>query len=331
VKALLLTEKDIHQLLSIDEVIEVVELAFKEKGLGQVQMPAKSYLFYTKYHGDLRIMPSYFEGSDISAVKIVNVHPKNPVKHNLPTVMATIILVDPKSGAPLAIMGGSWITAMRTGAAGGVAVKYLARTGSKVIGIVGAGVQARTQLMALKGVLKRIEEVRVTDIVKVATEKYSKEMNEKLGVNVRAVNNVKEAVKGADIVVTVTPSRSPIVKSTWIGPGAHINAIGADALGKEELDPELLKRAKIVIDDWKQASHSGEINVPLAKGMITRENIWGEIGEVVAGLKPGRTSSDEITIFDSTGLAIQDAVTAELAYKKALAKGVGLHIDLGKA
>jgi len=329
VKALLLTEKDIHQLLSIDEVMEAVESAFKEKGLSRVQLPPKPYLFYSKYNGDLRVMPSYLEEFDISAVKIVNVHPNNPVKYKLPSVMAMVILVDPKNGEPLAIMGGTWITAMRTGAAGGVAAKYLARAGSRVIGMVGAGVQARTQLIALKEVLKKIEEVRVTDIIKASREKYAEEMSEKLGLNVRAVNNVKETVRGADVAVTVTPTQVPIVKSEWIGPGTHINAIGADAPGKEELDPELLKRAKIVIDDWEQASHSGEINVPLAEGIIIKENIWGEIGEIVAGLKPGRTSPDEITVFDSTGLAIQDAVTANLAYKKALAKSLRAYIDLG--
>jgi alanine dehydrogenase len=327
-KILLLTEKDVQQLLSIDEVMEVVESAFREKGLGHVQMPAKLYLFYCKYNGDLRVMPSYIEHLDISAVKIVNVHPENRNKYSLPTVMATIILVDPKNGTPLAIMGGAKITNLRTGAAGGVAAKYLARKDSKIVGLVGAGAQAKTQLMVLKEVLKKIEEVRVTDIIRASREKYAEEMSEKLELNVRAVNNIKDAVRGADVVVTVTPTRVPIVKSEWVGAGTHINAIGADAPGKEELDPELLKRAKIVIDDWEQASHSGEINVPLAEGIITKENIWAEISEIVAGLKVGRTSPDEITVFDSTGLAIEDAVTAELAYKKALAKGVGQFFEI---
>jgi alanine dehydrogenase len=327
-KILLLTEKDIEQLLSMGEVMEAVESAFREKGLGRVQMPAKLYLSYAKYSGDLRVMPSYLGQLNVSAVKVVNVHPENPKKYSLPTVMATIILVDPKNGAPLAIMGGTRITSMRTGAAGGVATKYLARKDSKVVGLVGAGAQARTQLMVLKEVLKKIEEVRVTDIIRASREKYAEEMSEKLGLNVRAVNNIKDTVRGADVLVTVTPTRVPIVKSEWVGAGTHVNAIGADAPGKEELDPELLKRAKIVIDDWEQAFHSGEINVPLAEGIITKENIWAEISEIVAGLKVGRTSPDEITVFDSTGLAIEDAVTAELAYKKALAKGVGQFFEI---
>jgi len=329
-KVLLLTEKDVEQLLSIDEVMEAVESAFREKGLGRVQMPAKLFLSYAKYGGDLRTMPSYLEKLDVSAVKVVNVHPENPKKYGLPTVMATIILVNPKNGAPLAIMGGARVTSMRTGAAGGVAAKYLARKDSKVVGLVGAGTQARTQLTALLSLYGKLEEVRVWSRTEETRDEYVTEMEATCGKLARmiSVKSVKETVEGADIVVTTTPSREPLVSDEWVAPGMHFNCIGADALGKEELDPTILKRAKIVVDDWEQAFHSGEINVPLAKGIITKRNVWGEIGEVVAGLKPGRTSSDEITVFTSTGLAIQDAVTAELAYKKALAKKIGRFIEI---
>ena len=330
-KTLLLTEKEVKQLLSIDEVMEAVESAFEEKGLKRVQMPAKLYIFYEKYEGDLRVMPSYLEKKDISAVKVVNVHPNNPSKYGLPTVMATIILVDPKNGAPLALMGGTWITAMRTGAAGGVAAKYLARKDSKIIGLVGAGVQARTQLAALISLYGELDEVRVWSRTASARESYVSEVKNTYGgkiKNIFPVEEVKDAVKGADIVVTTTPSRKPLVMNEWVEEGMHFNCIGADAPGKEELDPSILRRSKIVVDDWEQASHSGEINVPLSRGLITRENIWAEIGEVVAGLKEGRTRPDEITVFTSTGLAIQDAVTADITYRKALEKGVGRTLEL---
>lgn len=329
-KILLLTEKDVEQLLSMDEVMEAVESAFREKGLGRVQMPAKLYLFYGKYSSDLRTMPSYLEQLDVSAVKVVNVHPENPKKYGLPTVMATIILVNPKNGAPLAIMGGTRVTSMRTGAAGGVAAKYLARKDSKIVGLVGAGTQARTQLTALLSLYGKLEEVRVWSRTEKTRDEYVAEMKAACGEVARmvSVESVKEAVEGADIVVTTTPSREPLVSGEWVKPGMHFNCIGADAPGKEELDPAILTRAKIVVDDWEQASHSGEINVPLAKGIITKRDVWGEIGEVVAGLKPGRTSSDEITVFTSTGLAIQDAVTAQLAYKKALAKKIGRFVEM---
>jgi len=329
-KTLLLTEKDIKQLLSMDEVMQVVESAFKAKGLGHAQMPAKIYLFYNKYKGDLRAMPSYLEELDISAVKIVNSHPENPTKYGLPTVMATIILVNPKNGTPIAIMGGTWATDMRTGAAGGIAAKYLAKKDSKVVGLVGAGAQARTQLMGLLSFYKKLEEVRVWSRTEKTRDAYVAEMKPLYGnvAKIVSVESVKDAVEGADIAVTTTPSNKPIVSNDWVETGMHFNCIGADAPGKQELDPAILKRAKIIVDDWEQASHSGEINVPLTKGIITKRNVWGEIGEVVAGLKPGRTSPKEITVFTSTGLAVQDAVTAELAYKKALAKEIGKFIEI---
>ena len=329
-KTLLLMEKDVKHLLTMDEVIEAVESAFKAKGLGHAQMPAKVYIFYNKYKGDLRAMPSYLEELDISAVKIVNVHPENRTKYGLPTVMAIIILVNPKNGAPMAIMGGTWATDMRTGAAGGVAAKYLAKKYTKVVGLVGAGAQARTQLMGLISLYKNLEEVRVWSRTEKTREAYVAQMKSGYGnvAKMISVKSAKDAIEGADLVVTTTPSREPIVSNDWVEPGMHFNCIGADAPGKQELAPAILSRAKIVVDDWEQASHSGEINVPLTKGIITKQNVWGAICEIVAGLKPGRTSSDEITVFTSTGLAVQDAVTADLAYKKALAKGIGKFVEI---
>ncbi|MBE0512373.1 ornithine cyclodeaminase family protein, partial [Candidatus Bathyarchaeota archaeon] len=246
-KTLLLTEKDVKQLLTMDEVMEAVESAFKAKGLGHAQMPAKVYLFYKKYKGDLRAMPSYLEELDISAVKIVNVHPENRAKYGLPTVMAIIILVDPKNGAPMAIMGGTWATGMRTGAAGGIAAKYLAKKDSRVVGLVGAGAQARTQLMALLSLYKKLEEVRVWSLPDGTKEAFVAEMEPKYGdvAKIIAVESVKDAVEGADIVVTITPSRKPLVSNDWVEAGMHFNCIGADAPGKQELDPAILTRAKI--------------------------------------------------------------------------------------
>jgi alanine dehydrogenase len=293
-------------------------------------MPAKIYLFYRKYNGDLRAMPSYLERLDISAVKVVNVHPDNRAKYDLPTVMATIILIDPKSGVPLALMGGTYITDMRTGAAGGVAAKYLARRSVKVVGLIGAGAQARTQLMGLISLYKKLEEVRVWSRTEKTVEKYIEEMSQIYGdvAKLVPVKSPKETVEGADIIVTTTASREPIVQDSWISTGTHINCIGADAPGKQELDPAILKRAKILVDDWEQASHSGEINVPLSKGIITRNDVLGELSEVITGQKIGRVSADEITVFTSTGLAIQDAVTANLAYKKAIENKIGRIIEI---
>lgn len=328
-ETLILTDDDVKELLDMREVIEVVETAFREKCLGRVQMPSKVYLFYTKYDGDLRAMPSYLENLEVSAVKVVNSHPRNRIMYGLPTVMAVVVLVDPKSGFPLSIMSGSWLTAMRTGAAGGVAVKYLAREDSEFLCFIGAGTQARTQLMAISTILKNLKLIKVYDIVEENAEAFTnyalKTIN---GVKAQVCRTPKEAVEGADVVVTTTPSREPIVMDSWIKVGVHFNCIGADAPGKEEIDPNILLRAKVVVDDVEQAVHGGEINVPIAKGLFEREQIYGELGEIVAGLKRGRERSDEITVFTSTGLAIQDAVTAKLAYDKALSKGVGIKIRL---
>lgn len=328
-ETLILTDDEVKELISMREVMEKVELAFKEKGLKRIQMPAKIYLFYKKYGGDLRVMPSYLEEMDISAVKIVNSHPENRVKYNLPTVMAVVVLVNPKNGFPLAIMGGNTLTAMRTGAAGGIAAKHLARKDSKIVGMIGAGVQARTQLASLLEVYGKLEEVRVWGLYGTGDE-FAAEIRAKYNniSRILSVKSVEEAVKRADIVVTATPSRQPLVMDTMVSAGMHFNCIGADAPGKEELDPAVLKKAKIVVDDLEQASHGGEINVPLSLGIITKGNIWAEIGEIIAGLKPGRERPDEITIFTSTGLAVQDAVTAKLVYDKAIKEGVGEFIKI---
>lgn len=328
-KTLLLTEKEVKQLLSMQEVMKAVELAFAEKGLKHVDMPPKLYLFFKRYDGDLRTMPSYIEGLDISAVKVVNVHPDNRTKYGLPTVMATIIVVDPKNGAPIAVMAGTWITDIRTGAAGGIAAKYLARKDSKVVGLVGSGAQSKTQLMALSTLYEGLEEVRVWSRTKETREKFIQEMKP-VCTNVDRmvpVEDIENTVRGADIVVTTTPSRMPIISNDWVSPGMHINCIGADAPGKQELDSAILKRARMIVDDWEQASHSGEINVPLTQGIIKQEDVYGEIGEIAAGLKKGRVSVDEITVFIATGLAIEDAVTAKIAFEKALSQRIGQFIE----
>lgn len=306
-----------------------VELAFKMKGLNRAQMPPKQYLFMNNYNGDLRTMPSYLEENDVVAVKVVNSHPKNREKYNLPSVMATVILIDPKNGSPLAILGGTWITDLRTGVAGTIAAKYLAVKEPKKIGLIGAGAQAKTQLMSLIYYYKNIEIVKVWSRTENSKSSYIKFMNSVCdnSLNIIAANNIADAVQDSDIVVTTTPSRKPLVHEEWVSEGTHFNCIGADAPGKQELDPAILLRSKIVVDDWSQGCHSGEINVPISKGIIGKKDIWGDICEIVAGLKPGRTSQEEITIFTSTGLAIQDAATANIAYKKALKKGIGEFVD----
>jgi alanine dehydrogenase len=318
-----LSEDDVKSLLTMDDTLEAVEEAFKEHGLARVQMPPKSYLYYPRYEGDLRTMPAYLEEIDATGVKIVNVHPKNFDK-GLPTVMAVLVLNSPETGIPIAMMGGTYLTSMRTGAAGGVAAKYLARPDSKTVGIVGAGAQARTQLLSLSRVFS-IETVKVADVSLDRCRAFEKDCRSFLDCRYLPTTDI-EQVCDCDILVTVTPSRKPLIKDDWVSQGTHINAIGADAKGKQELEATLLLRSKVVVDDIAQAAHSGEVNVPLGQGQLAIEEIYAQLGEIVAGKVPGRKDDDEITIFDSTGLAIQDIATGEMVHKKAVEAGRGVSL-----
>ena len=312
-EAILLNEKQVEALITMKDAINAVEKALKLQAQGKVNMPPKLYLELPEFGGDYRAMPAYIDG--VAGLKFVSVYPGN-VDKNIRSVLATIFLCDCNTGSPLAIMDGTYITNLRTGAAGGIAIKYLARKDSKIIGMVGGGTQAITQLMAINEVLPSTKEVKVYDIRKETSWKFVKNMSSMLGLNIIAVDSIENACE-ADIVVTTTPSRKPVVKKKYIKPGTHINAIGADAQGKQELESLLVKSAKIVIDDYAQASHSGEINVPLSEGIIEVKDIYGTLGEVVAGKKRGRENNKEITMFDSTGLAIQDMICAKLVYEKA--------------
>jgi len=318
---LLLKKEDIASILTMADALKAVERAFVLKAEGKTIMPAKIYLDLPQYHGDFRAMPAYVDGG--AGMKWVSVYPENTQKYGLPSVTGIIIFCDPRNSYPLAIMGGTYLTTIRTGAAGGVAVKHLARKDSAVVGMVGAGRQARSQLTAIRQVLPSLKEAKVYDQYADGAVKFAEEMGEELGVTISAVQSVAEAVD-ADIIVTTTFATEPVVLKKHVKPGTHINAIGADAPGKQELEDSLVTSAKIIVDDIDQASHSGEINVPLSKGTIKASDIYCTLGEVAAGMKKGRQKDSEITIFDSTGLAIQDIICAKLVYEKAKSRAADL-------
>ena len=309
----------------MDEAIIAVEKAFYDHGMGQTQMPPKSYLYFTRYDGDLRTMPAYLEGQDLAGVKIVNVHTRNQ-EIGLPTVMALLVLNSSKTGAPLAVMGATYLTSMRTGAAGAVAARTLARQNSHVVGMIGAGVQARTQLLGLSRHFQ-IEQVIVSDSSLERAQSFMDDVRPILDCDYLTNASPEEACQ-CDILVTTTPSRRPVVQDKWINPGTHINAIGADARGKQELESSLTKRSKAVVDDLTQAVHSGEVNVPISEGVLKPQDIYAQIGEILTGKKKGRINDGEITIFDSTGLGIQDVATGDAVYKKALNSGLGIRLKL---
>lgn len=324
-KTLILTSKDVRKLLSVKSALRVVENAFRAHGDKKTQMPPKIYIKLRQYNGDLRAMPAFIETTKACGMKWVSVYPDNRMK-GLPTTMAMIILNDAVTGFPLAIMDGTHITKMRTGAAGGIAAKYLARKDSKIAALVGCGAQAESQLAALN-------ECFVLELVKVYGQKpvYAKDfINRMKGLKLKMAvsETVRDCVQDADIVVTTTPSRKPIVHLEWLKRAVHINAIGADARGKQELEPAILKKAKIIIDDWHQASASGEINVPWAKGLIAKKDIYSTLGEVIYRKLKIRDSADAFTVFDSTGLAIQDVSAAQFVYQKALRERVGRWVNI---
>lgn len=314
---LVITGNSVRNLLRMSEVIGAVEQAFRDLGDGKAKMPAKSYLVLDK--GDFRAMPAAVP--EAAGMKWVNVHPQNPAR-GLPTVMAVIIYSDPDTGYPLAVMDGTLITAFRTGATAAIAAKYLARRDSHTLGIIGAGRQAYTQITA-HAELFDLKLIKVYDLSQTAVENL---INHFPGYTIKS-SSAAEAT-ASDILCTVTPARAPVVKKEWVRSGTHINAIGADAAGKEELEPDVLNGATVVVDDIRQASASGEINVPIARGLFSTKQVQATLSDIIAGKKPGRTSERDITIFDSTGIAIEDVAVAKLVYQKARAEGAYTSIDI---
>ena len=315
-KTLVLTRADVEHVVTMKLAVDAVERAFAAFGHGEGSMPAKLYLPIEDHQGDFRAMPSRLGGS--AGIKWVNVHAANRKEYGLPTVMGVFILSDPANAFPLAIMDGTLLTALRTGAAGAVASKYLAPTGPATISFVGAGAQARTLHDAHRVIYDSFNAL-VHDRNESTARKFADEVD-------GSVVSLEQAAS-ADIICTATPSRAPFVEPQWIRPGAHINAMGADAPGKQELFTEVLKHAAVYIDDIHQATASGEINVPLSQGDFTVDEIAGTLGEVVAGGLP-RPPPETTTVFDSTGLAIQDVALARAIYDTARERGIGLEIDL---
>jgi alanine dehydrogenase len=317
----ILTSEDVESYAEMSAVIDAVESAFGAYARGDVQMPAKSYIDLPQYNGDFRSMPAYLDAGDWEAagVKWVNVHPDNPDRHDLPTVMGTIVYSDPETAFPLAVMDGTVLTMKRTGAAAAVATDYLAVEDATTMGLVGAGVQAYTQLDAVSEV-RDIERVVVSDPDEAAIDAFIDAFDGRFDVR----GGDLESAAACDVLSTVTPVETPIITPEMLGDRTHVNAIGADAAGKHELADEVLLDAKLVIDDHAQTTHSGEINVPYGEGALTDADIYAELGEVVIGEKDARTAADGVTVFDSTGLAIQDVATAHVVYERATEAGEGL-------
>ncbi|MFB6227342.1 MAG: ornithine cyclodeaminase family protein [Halobacteriales archaeon] len=327
-----------------EAVVSAVEDAFGAYERGNAIMPAKSYIDLPQYDGDFRAMPAYLDvrGSDASAsqrdvseesrtgegwdaagLKWVNSHPDNPDSHDLPTVMGTMIYSDPETAFPLAIMDGTVLTKRRTGAAAAVATDHLAIEDARSLGIVGAGAQAYAQTEAIAAV-RPIETVVVADRNADRQAAFVEAFDDHFDVR---PGSIAEAA-GRDVLSTVTPVAEPIVPRDAVSEHTHVNAMGADAVGKRELEEAILLDATLVIDDYEQCTHSGEINVPWSRGVLSDADLHAELGEVVTGRKRGRTDADGISVFDSTGLAIQDVATAHVVYEAATDTGNGEAVSL---
>ena len=324
-ETLLLNRADVTENARMPEVIRAVSEAFAAYQRGHTQMPAKSYIDLPEYNGDFRSMPAYMDAGDWDAagIKWVNVHTDNNEAYDLPTVLGTMIYSDPRNAFPLAIMDGTTLTRLRTGAAAAVATDHLAVPDATSLGIVGAGVQSYTQLEAIAEV-RPIEEVVVSDVNEAAVAAFVERFEDAFDVR---GGTVAEAA-ACDVLSTVTPVEEPVVPRDALGEHTHVNAMGADAPGKHEHADRTLQDAKIVIDDYEQCTHSGEINVPWSAGLLTDADLHAEIGELVVGDRPGREADDGLTLFDSTGLAIQDVATAHVVYEHAEENDNGYPFDL---
>ncbi len=329
----LLDSEAVDENARMEDVVRAIEDAFGAYERGDAQMPPKSYIDLPQYNGDFRSMPAYLEvrgsgsagsdGWDAAGLKWVNVHPDNPADHDLPTVLGTMIYSDPETAFPLAIMDGAELTMKRTGAAAAVATDYLAVENASSLGIVGAGVQSYTQLEAIAAV-RPIEEVVVSDLDEARLERFIETFEDEFDIRSGSISEAGHC----DVLSTVTPVEDPVVSTEDVGEHTHVNAIGADAAGKHELTDALLQSATVVIDDHEQCTHSGEINVPYADGVLTDEDIHAEIGELVVGKKPGRTDETGVSVFDSTGLAIQDVAAAHVVYENARDRGDGYEFGM---
>ncbi len=313
----ILTRADVARLLTMEMALEAVELAFAAHGRGETRMPVKVYLPLPEHAGDFRAMPAFLDGA--AGVKWVNSHPQNPARHNLPSVMGVYILSDPETARPLAIMDATLLTAFRTGAAAGVATRHLLGRPPRTIGFIGCGVQARYLLEAHRAIFGAFQ-VLCADVVPEAAARFAAEAGG------RAVSIA--AAAACDVVNTATPSRRPVVEDGWVAAGAHVNAMGADGPGKQELATAIVLGARVFVDDLEQAAESGEVNVPLHDGALTRAQLAGTLGEVIAGKVRARTSGGETTLFDSTGLAVQDLALARMIHQAAVAANAGIEVAL---
>jgi alanine dehydrogenase len=325
-KTLLLKKKDVSALITPDMVISAVEESYMAYSRGDTIQPPIVSVALPERNGEMDVKAGYSKTTSMISVKCASGFYDNRKTGTFPNSMSTLLLFDGTTGFPLCMMDAGTVTGWRTGAAGAVSARLLARKNAKTAAIIGTGDQARMQLLALTSVAE-IESVFLWGRSRDQMLLYLEEMCDKVKCKITPADTPQSAVMNADIVITATPASEILIKRDWIRPGTHIIAVGADMEGKQELDSLLFKEAKIVVDHLEQCSLRGELQNPLRQGVIRREDIHCEIGQILLGKKNGRETDDEITIFDMTGMAIQDNVTALKIYESALDLELGTYYD----
>jgi alanine dehydrogenase len=309
------------------QAIEAVKDAFAQLSTGQADVPLRTALDVPRHNGVTLFMPAYLSADDAMALKIVSVFNDNPDK-GLPLIHALVVVVDAETGAPAAVMDGTYLTALRTGAASGAATELLARPDARVAVIFGGGAQGRTQLQAVCAV-RPIEEAWIYDVESERAERYAEEMGELLGLEVRVAETPAEVVRRADVICTATTSSSPVFDDADVQPGTHINAIGAYTPDMQEIPPKTVLRARVVIDHHEAAlAEAGDLLIPMNQGLMSADHIYAELGEIVAGDRHGRQSPEEITLFKSVGVAVQDVAAAAAVLEAAQTVDLGTDVAL---
>ena len=324
---LLLSEKQVQDLIHIDELIATLEQAHIQYSTGKAVMPVRLVVPLPRIHGRMTSMPGFLNDDNALGMKVVTYFQENP-QRVLPAILTTIMLFSAETGKMIAAMDGSYITAIRTACASAVATKALANRETPVLGILGAGVQARAHIRALSRV-RKLQQIKIYSPSGISATKIRKDMESEVGVGVKVAASAEDAVKHSDIVVTVTTAKEPILKSEWLNAGVHINAVGSHRPDLREVDGATLARAKVVVDSREAImAECGDILLALKEKSIPEDVINAEIGEVLAGMKSGRKSAREITLYKSVGIAIQDVATANLVYRKALIQKVGTNVEI---
>jgi ornithine cyclodeaminase len=327
---LVLTRSQIRELVPMPDAIELMKMAFTELSAGRTVSPLRTVISLADQEGDTLFMPAYVPALDALGLKTVSVFRRNP-ERGLPVIHAIVGLVDPETGQPLAIMDGTYLTALRTGAVSGAAADLLARADSHVLTAIGAGAQGVTQIAAVCAV-RPIERVIAVDVSEGPLERLRQTLRNEwpeIEARLETTKDSGAAVRQADIICTATTSHSPVFRDEDVRPGTHISAVGAYTPEMQELPSATVARATVVVDAVDAAlSEAGDLIVPLRDGLVSREHFARELGMVASGGAPGRTSADEVTLFKSVGNAVQDVVVARRAFDQARQSGLGTEIDL---